>query len=83
MLGISVNEPIGAKPQDELSKRGINFLTLVDGDDLAIEEFQVAGTPSTYFIAPNGKILGSTMESNPDDPRFKKVAEYLVSLQRP
>lgn len=82
ILGISVNEPIGAKPQDELKKRGIHFLTLVDGDDLAIEDFEIAGTPSTFFISPGGKILGSTMESNPDDPRFVQVARYLVNLPR-
>lgn len=82
VLGISVNEPIGAKPQDELKKRGINFLTLVEGDDVAIEDFEIAGTPSTFFISPDGRILGSTMESNPDDPRFVQVAEYLVNLPR-
>ena len=82
VLGISVNEPLGAKPQDELIKRGINFLTLVDGDDVAIEDFEIAGTPSTFFISPDGKILGSTMESDPNDPRFVQVAEYLIKLPR-
>ena len=81
VLGISVNEPIGALPQTELKKRGINFLTLVEGDDVAIEDFEVAGTPTTVFISADGKILGSTMESNPDDPRFKQVADYLTRTQ--
>lgn len=82
ILGISVNEAIDAKPQDELIARGIGFLTLVEGDDVAIEDFEIAGTPSTFFISPQGKILGSTMVSDPNDPRFTQVAEYLVNLPR-
>jgi peroxiredoxin len=81
VLGISVNEQDDAKPQDFLTQNGINFTTLVDGDDVAEDAFQVFGTPTTLFISPQGKILGTTMESNPDDPRFDKIAAYLVSLQ--
>lgn len=83
IIAISVNEPIGADPAGSLKKRGINFETLVEGDDVAISEFEIMGTPSTVFISPDGKIVGSTMESNPDDPRFDQVAAYLVSLPRP
>ncbi|MBF7073210.1 TlpA family protein disulfide reductase [Glaciecola sp. MH2013] len=81
VLGISVNEQDGAKPQDFLTKNGIHFLTLVEGDDIAEDAFQVFGTPTTLFISPQGKILGRTMESNPEDPRFDKIAAYLVGLQ--
>ena len=81
VLGISVNEQDDAKPQDFLMQNGINFTTLVDGDDVAEDAFQVFGTPTTLFISPQGKILGTTMESNPEDPRFDKIAAYLVSLQ--
>jgi thiol-disulfide isomerase/thioredoxin len=80
VLGISVNEPIGADPEASLKSRGITFETLVEGDDVALEQFEIVGTPSTVFISPDGKILGSTMESNPDDPRFEQIAAYLVSL---
>ncbi|MBT1452083.1 TlpA family protein disulfide reductase [Glaciecola sp. XM2] len=83
VLGISVNEPIGANPAKVLKERGIHFTTLVEGDDVALEAFGVYGTPTTLFISPDGKILGSTMESNPDDPRFDKIAQYLVNLPRP
>ena len=79
VLGISVNEPFGADPEASLKERGIHFQTLVDGDEVAEDVFQVFGTPTTLFISHDGKILGTTMESNPDDPRFDKVAAYLVS----
>ncbi|WP_371192650.1 peroxiredoxin family protein [Glaciecola sp. SC05] len=82
ILAISVNEPFGANPEAELKKRGIHFPTLVEGDDVALNDFEIMGTPSTIFISPNGKILGSTMESNPDDPRFEQVAQYLLGLPR-
>ncbi len=83
VVGITVNEPEGSNPQKVLKDRGINFLTLVEGDDVAENKFQVFGTPTTLFISPDGKILGSTMESNPNDPKFDQVAAYLVNLPRP
>lgn len=79
VLGISVNEPITAKPQTELESRGIDFLTLIEGDEVAINDFQVMGTPTTIFISAEGNIVGSTMVSDPTDPRFTQVAEYLVN----
>lgn len=82
VLGISVNEPLGANPEKVLKERGIHFKTLVEGDDVAINDFQIFGTPATLFISPSGEILGSTMSSDPDDPRFDKIAAYLVSLPR-
>ena len=81
VIGISVNEPIGAKPAEVLKERGIHFPTLLEGDDVAAEAFEVYGTPTTIFISPQGEILGQTMESNPDDPRFDKIAAYLLSLK--
>ena len=79
VLGISVNEPIGADPEGSLKERGIHFQTLVDGDEVAEDVFQIFGTPTTLFVSHDGKILGTTMESNPDDPRFDRVAAYLVN----
>ncbi|WP_395344216.1 TlpA disulfide reductase family protein [Ningiella sp. W23] len=81
IVGISINEPIGAKPAQVLKDRGINFPTLLDGDDVALQDFEIYGTPTTIFISAKGEILGATMESNPDDPRFEKIAQYLVQTQ--
>ncbi len=82
MLLISAREPEGADPEGALKERGINIKTVVEGEQLAIEGFNIIGTPTTFFIGPDGTILGSTMASNPDDPRFAQVAEYLLSLPR-
>lgn len=81
-LLVSARENEGADPQGSLDERGIKIKTVVEGEELAIEGFNIIGTPTTFFIAPNGTILGSTMDSNPDDPRFVQVAEYLISLPR-
>lgn len=80
VLAISLNEVQGAKPQDELIARGLQLQTLVKGESLGFEHFKIFGTPTTIFVAPDGAILGSTMQSNPNDPQWRKVANYLVSL---
>jgi thiol-disulfide isomerase/thioredoxin len=81
-LLVSARENEGADPQGSLDERGIKIKTVVEGEELAIEGFNIIGTPTTFFIAPNGVILGSTMDSNPDDPRFIQVADYLLSLPK-
>lgn len=81
VLGVSLLEKPGAKPQTELQDRGVNLKTVIKGEALA-ESFQVYGTPTTVFIAPDGRILGSTMDSEPDDPRWEQVAKALVNLPR-
>ena len=82
MLLISAREPEGADPEGSLKERGINIKTVVEGEQVAIEDFNIIGTPTTFFIAPDGTIMGSTMESNPNDPRFMQVAQFLVDLPR-
>jgi len=81
-IAISINESENAKPQAELNKRGIHITNVEKGDSLALEKFNIHGTPTTFFIAPNNTILGSTMESDPENPQFTQVAEYLLSLPR-
>lgn len=82
VLAVSLLEKEGAMPQDELESRGLSLKTVVNGESLGGEQFAIAGTPTTVFIAPDGKILGSTMQSNPDDPQWTAVADYLVSLEQ-
>lgn len=80
ILAISLNEVQGAKPQDELIARGLQLKTLVEGESLGFDNFKIFGTPTTIFVAPDGAILGSTMQSDPNDPQWRAVANYLVSL---
>ncbi|RJY07075.1 TlpA family protein disulfide reductase [Parashewanella spongiae] len=77
MLGVSFREDGGATPGEALTKRGINFLTLVDGDKVA-KAYNVRGTPTTVFIDRSGKIVWTTNTSNPDDPRLDKAADFVL-----
>ncbi|MFC3122509.1 TlpA family protein disulfide reductase [Agaribacter flavus] len=80
VLAVSLQEESGAKPQTELRARGLDLLTVVNGESLGIEQLNIQGTPTTIFVSPDGKILGSTMQSDPNDPKWESVAEYLVNL---
>ena len=80
VLAVSLNEASGAKPQNELISRGLQLKTLIEGESLGFGRFKIFGTPTTVFVAPTGAILGSTMQSDPNDPQWKAVADYLVSL---
>lgn len=77
LIGISFREDPGTFPQTVLNKRGHEFMTLVEGDDVA-ELFGVSGTPTTLFIDADGSILGVTRTSNPEDPDLDKAAKILV-----
>ena len=45
-----------AKAQDFLEKNGITFSQVMDTDGSITQAYGVSSLPSTYFIAPNGKI---------------------------
>lgn len=81
VLAVSLKEESGAKPQSELESRGLSLQTLVNGESLGIDQLNIDGTPTTLFIGPDGKILGSTMQSDPQDPKWEAVANYLIGLQ--
>lgn len=72
VIGISFREDPGAEPQSVLEARGINFMTLVDGDETAAM-YGVKGTPTTYFINREGVIVGKTHTSSPDDPVLQSL----------
>lgn len=80
LLAVSFNENEGAKPQDALIDRNLGIKTVVNGDELA-RTFNIVGTPTTFFIAPDGRIIATSMQSDPDDPQLDKAAAYLVHLK--
>jgi thiol-disulfide isomerase/thioredoxin len=81
MIAISLREDEGATPQAALEERGMSFKTLINGDDVGIKHFGVGGTPTTFFVDAEGIIVGSTTQSDPDDPRLDEVAKFLVENQ--
>ncbi|WP_039988861.1 TlpA family protein disulfide reductase [Paraglaciecola arctica] len=79
MIAISIREDDGATPQKELDSRGMSFKTLINGDAVGRELFNVKGTPTTVFIDKTGHIVASTSISDPDDPRLEKIVKYIVN----
>ena len=79
LVAISFREDPGTLPQDVLDDRGHSFQTLVEGDTVAHEIFNVSGTPTTLFIYANGDVLGMTRSSDPDDPRLEKAVQHLLA----
>jgi thiol-disulfide isomerase/thioredoxin len=78
LIAISIREDEGATPQAALEKRGYTFKTLILGDELAFNEFNVRGTPTTVFVDAKGQIIGVTGTSDPEDPNLEVAAKFLV-----
>lgn len=78
-VAVSFREDPGTKPQDVLDARGHSFTTLVDGDEVAMGKFAVRGTPTTFFIYADGRVLGVTGTSNPDEPGLEKAVQTLIA----
>lgn len=76
---ISFREDEGAQPQQVLDDRGITIPTLVDGDSVAMDDFGVRGTPTTFFIQHDGTVLGMTRTSDPDAPLLENAVQQLLS----
>ncbi len=79
IIGISFDEEKDAQPALVLKQRGINFPTLLKGEQAA-KDYGVQGTPTTFFIDKDGKILWKTIISNPKDPKLRLAAKALSKL---
>ena len=82
VLGISFREDEGADPQGVLDKRGYRFRTLLHGDDVA-RTYGVRGTPTTFFIDRQGRVVGMTHTSDPQDPVLAELASTIPSIPFP
>ncbi len=77
LVAISFHADNDAFPQDELKKRGYSFLTAVQGEDVA-KQYDVKGTPTTFFINKNNEIIFKTSSSSKDDPRFGLAIQEII-----
>lgn len=77
IVAISFNEDEGATPQDELEKRGYDFITAVNGDEVAVK-YGVRGTPTTFFINKNNQVIFKYTSSNIEDPRLELAIKEIT-----
>ena len=77
LIAISFNEDEGTLPQDEINRRGYDFITAVNGEAVA-KLYDIAGTPTTFFINRKNEIIFKTSSSNPSDPRFDLALQQII-----
>jgi len=77
MIAISFWEESDATPQAELIKRGMHFQTLVNGDQVA-KQYQVKGTPTTFFIDKSGNVHWLTNNSDPNNPKLEQAIQAIM-----
>jgi len=80
IVGISFNEDEGVYPQDSIVQRGYQFITAVNGDKVA-QQYGVKGTPTTFFINRNGKVVFKSTSSNTEDPRLELAVKEITKRQ--
>jgi len=80
IVSISFNEDEGAMPQDSIKERGYNFITAVNGDEVA-EKYGVKGTPTTFFINRHGVVIFKSTSSNIEDPRLELAVQEIIKAQ--
>ena len=80
VLGISFREDEGAQPQAVLNERGIDFLTVVNGDDVAAD-YGVKDTPTNVFIDRQGNITTIIADSDPENPAFESAVLEILALE--
>jgi thiol-disulfide isomerase/thioredoxin len=77
IVAISFNEDEGALPQDELVSRGYDFITAVNGDEVAMR-YGVKGTPTTFFINKNNQVIFKSTSSDITDPRLELAVKEII-----
>ncbi len=77
IVSVSFNEDDGAMPQDEIKSRGYEFITAVNGDNVA-ELYGVRGTPTTFFINRAGEIIFKSTSSDITDPRLDLALQAIT-----
>ena len=77
IVAISFNEDDGAQPQDEINSRGHNFITAVEGEPV-VGLYGVRGTPTTFFINRQGKVVYKSTSSDVSNPKLELAVKEIV-----
>ncbi len=77
IVAISFNEDEGVLPQDEIASRGYDFITAVNGDEVAMR-YGVKGTPTTFFINKNNQVIFKSTSSDITDPRLELATKEII-----
>jgi len=79
IVSISFNEDDGAMPQDEIIKRGYDFVTAVNGESV-VKKYGVRGTPTTFFINRQGKAVYKSTSSDVNNPKLELAVQEIIKL---
>lgn len=79
IVSISFNEDDDATPQDEINKRGYDFITAVKGGSVAAQ-YGVRGTPTTFFINRQGKAVYKSTSSDVNNPKLELAVQEIIKL---
>lgn len=77
IVSISFNEDDDAAPQDEIIKRGYNFITAVKGEPV-VHKYGVRGTPTTFFINRQGKAVYKSTSSDVNNPKLELAVQEII-----
>ena len=67
-------------PQSVLNERGVDFITVVEGDDVAVE-YAVKTTPTNVFIDRQGNITTVIADSDPENPAFEAAVLDILARE--
>jgi thiol-disulfide isomerase/thioredoxin len=77
IVAISFYEDDGTKPQDEINARGYDFITAVNGEPVA-KLYGVEGTPTTFFINRQGKVIYKSTSSDIENPKLELAVKEII-----
>jgi len=77
IVSISFNEDDDATPQDEIKKRGYDFITAVKGESV-VKMYGVRGTPTTFFINRQGKAIYKSTSSDVNNPKLELAVQQII-----
>ena len=77
VVAISFNEDEGALPQDDISSRGFDFITAVNGAEVATL-YGVRGTPTTFFIDKQNNVIYKSSNSSISKEQLEIIAKKMI-----